>query len=111
MRILGLVTRDEPAVLTLRWEVTGPGGRLFPALDAGITLAPAGQHAARLSLAGACRPRLPALGAGRGKPIVHRAAAATTRSFRNRAAHASPLPGQRPIAALDDSHIANAPGS
>ena len=88
VRIPGLVTRDEPAVLTLRWEVTGPGGRLFPALDAGITLAPAGQHAARLSLAGACRPRLPALGAERGKPIVHRAAAATTRSFRNRAAHA-----------------------
>ena len=40
-----LTRRGETAVLALRWEATGPGGRLFPALDADITLAPAGDGA------------------------------------------------------------------
>jgi hypothetical protein len=35
---------------------TGPGGKLFPALDADIWLTPAGEYSARLSLAGAYRP-------------------------------------------------------
>ena len=37
-----VATRGEPAVLVLRWEATGPDGRLFPALDADISLTPAG---------------------------------------------------------------------
>ncbi len=36
------VTRGESAVLALRWQATGPGGRLFPALDADIWLTPPG---------------------------------------------------------------------
>jgi hypothetical protein len=50
-----VVTRGESAVLALRWRATGPGGRLFPALDADMSLTPAGEHSTRLSLAGVYR--------------------------------------------------------
>ena len=52
VHFLELVTRGESAVLALRWEATGPGGRLFPALDGDISLIPDGEHATRVSLAG-----------------------------------------------------------
>jgi hypothetical protein len=79
-----LVSHDAAAVLTLRWQATGPGGRLFPALDADITLTPAGEHGTRLSLAGACRSPLAAPGAGLDKATFHQAAATTIRSFLDR---------------------------
>ena len=56
-----LVIREGSAMLTLRWETVGPGGGLFPALDADITLTPAGDQASLLKLAGAHRPPLRAL--------------------------------------------------
>ena len=34
VHVLDVVTRGESAVLALRWQATGPGGKLFPALDA-----------------------------------------------------------------------------
>ena len=37
-----VVTRGESAVLALRWQATGPGGRLLPALDADMSLTPPG---------------------------------------------------------------------
>ena len=43
---------DDSAWLPLRWEVAGPGGGLFPVLDADITLIPAGTHSATLTLTG-----------------------------------------------------------
>ena len=52
VHFLEVATRGESAVLALRWEATGPGSTLFPALDADIWLTPAGEHSARLSLAG-----------------------------------------------------------
>ena len=54
-------TGDEAAALTLRWEATGPGERLFPALDADITLTPAGDHAnaAQAYRSVPAAPRLP----------------------------------------------------
>ena len=67
-----VVTRGESAVLALRWQATGPGGRLFPALDADIWLTPAGEQSARLSLAGVYRPPLAVLGAGLDKAAFHR---------------------------------------
>ena len=39
-----LVTHDRLAVLALRWEAVGPGGGLFPVLDADILLAPHGSR-------------------------------------------------------------------
>jgi hypothetical protein len=86
VHFLDVVTRGESAVLTLRWEAAGPGGRLFPALDADIWLTPAGEHAARLSLAGVYRPPLAALGAGLDKAVFHRVADATVQSLLARVA-------------------------
>ena len=42
VHFLEVATRGESAVLAPRWEATGPGSRLFPALDADIWLTPAG---------------------------------------------------------------------
>ena len=86
VQVLDVVTRGESAVLTLRWQAAGPGGRLFPALDADIWLTPAGEHSARLSLAGVYRPPLGALGAGLDKAVFHRVADATVRSLLARVA-------------------------
>ena len=86
VHFLEVVTRGESAVLALRWEATGPGGRLFPALDADICLTPAGEHSTRLSLAGVYRPPLAAVGAGLDKAVFHRVADATVRSLLARVA-------------------------
>jgi hypothetical protein len=86
------VTRGESAVLALRWQAAGPGGRLFPALDADMSLTPAGERSARLSLAGAYRLPLPALGAGLDVAVFHKVADATVRSLLARVADVLGLP-------------------
>ena len=91
-----VVTRGECAVLTLRWEATGPGGRLFPALDADIWLTPAEEHSTRLSLAGVYRPPLAAVGAGLDRAVFHRVADATVRSLPARVADVLARPRSRP---------------
>jgi hypothetical protein len=88
VRFRDLVTHDDTALLTLRWEATGPGGVLFPALDADITLTSAGEQAARLTLAGAYRPPLAGLGGRLDRAILHRVAMATIRSLLGRVAAA-----------------------
>jgi hypothetical protein len=92
VQVLDVVTRSESAVLGLRWQTTGPGGRLFPALDADLWLTPAGEHSARLSLAGVYRPPLGALGAGLDRAAFHRVADATARSLLARVADALTRP-------------------
>jgi hypothetical protein len=76
-----LARRDQTAVLALRWEAAGPGGGLFPALDADITLAPDGQDATTMTLDGAYRPPLGPVGAGLDRALLHHAAIATIRQF------------------------------
>jgi hypothetical protein len=76
-----VLIHDRSAVLTLRWEATGYGGGLFPALDADITLTPAGDGASLLTLDGAYRPPLAALGAALDNVILHRVATSTVRSL------------------------------
>jgi hypothetical protein len=91
------VLRDGTAVLTLRWEATGPGGRLFPALDADLTLTPLDEVSSRLTMDGAYRPPLAALGAGLDRVILNRIANATARSLLTTIAAAlsgEPAPGQ-----------------
>ena len=88
-----LVTREGSAVLALRREAAGPCGRLFPALDAGITLTPAGEQATALELAGAYRPPPGAAGDGLDRVILHRVAAETARTFMNRVTAAIAHPG------------------
>jgi hypothetical protein len=81
VRSRDFVVHHGSAVLTLRWEARAPGGKLFPALDADITLIPAGGNATQISLAGVYRPPPTWPGAGSGRRIWHRAAAATIRFF------------------------------
>jgi hypothetical protein len=81
-----LTERDGSPGLAIRWEVTGPGGGLFPVLDADIRLAASGEQATLLTLAGAYRPPLGALGEALDRAILHRAAAATIRNFLDRVA-------------------------
>ena len=76
---------DGSAGLALRWEATGPGGGLFPALDADLRLAPDGDGSV-LTLAGAYRPPLGPMGDALDRTLLHRVAAATVRSFLARVA-------------------------
>ena len=93
---MNVVTRGESAVLTLRWQAAGPGGRLFPVLDADIWLTSAWEHSARLSLAGVYRPPLAALDAGLDKAVFYRVADATARSLLARVADIVVRPGTGP---------------
>jgi hypothetical protein len=79
-----LVEHEESVQLALRWEVAGPGGGLFPALDADITLARVGERATTLTLTGVYRPPLGCVGAGLDQAILHRVAVATIRDFLGR---------------------------
>jgi hypothetical protein len=68
------------ARLWLRWEAIGSDGALFPALDADLTLSPAGENTTVLRLAG--EYRLPDhMGAGLDPAIVRCFAAVTIHSF------------------------------
>jgi len=79
-----LVAHDDSAQLALRWEAAGPGGGLFPALDADITLARVDGEATMLTLTGVYRPPLGGVGAGIDQTILHRVAVATIRDFLGR---------------------------
>lgn len=76
------------ASLPLRWEATGPGSGLFPALDADITVTPDGDEATELILTGVYRPPLGKLGALLDHAILSRVASATIRDFVGRLAQA-----------------------
>jgi hypothetical protein len=76
-----MVTQADCATWTMRWEVTGPGGPLFPALDADIKLTPAGVDATVLAVCAAYRPPLGGLGAGMDRAIMHQAAEIMIQSF------------------------------
>jgi hypothetical protein len=68
------------ARLALRWEAVGANGALFPALDADLTLTPAGEATTLLALAGIYR--LPEqMGAELNPAIVRCFAAVTIRGF------------------------------
>lgn len=88
VHFLDVAARGESAVLPLRWQATGPGGALFPALDADLALTAAGEYTTRLSLAGVCRPPLGPVGAGLDQAIFHKVAQATVRSLLARVADA-----------------------
>jgi hypothetical protein len=81
VRVRDVVIHDGSAVLTLRWEATGYGGSLFPALDADITLTSAADGTSLLTLDGAYRPPLAALGTALDKVILNRVATSTLRSL------------------------------
>jgi hypothetical protein len=88
VRFRDLVIRGDTAVLTLRWEASGPGGGLFPALDADLTLTAAGADATALRLDGSYRPPLGAIGERLDRAILFRVANATMESFVSRVGQA-----------------------
>ncbi len=73
-------TRDC-ARLLLRWEAIGPAGALFPALDADLTLTPAGDETTVLTVAGVYRLPSKQAAAGLDPAIVRCVAAVAIRSF------------------------------
>lgn len=92
-RLVTVHARDQaarhcPARLALRWEVTGPDGERFPALDADLTLTPAGERATTLALTGVYRPPPWDQGTGNDRATVQRVAATTIRAFLGRIAKA-----------------------
>lgn len=101
------VRRGAVTVVTLRWEATGVTGRIFPVLDADITLAPDGEGATLLGLTGVYGPPVGAVGAGLNRVILHRIATATVHSFLTRIAAAV----ASPAAAADRDAPAVVPGA
>ena len=81
MQVRELSWSDRSSGLALRWEATGPGGGLFPVLDADLKLAPDGAGGTVLTMAGSYRPPLGPLGEALDRAILRRVAAATIRSF------------------------------
>jgi hypothetical protein len=82
------VRHGDTTRLAVRWEATGPGSALFPALDADLILTPAGEQATDLILDGVYRPPLGLLGATVDRAILNRVATATIRDFIDRVAKA-----------------------
>ena len=93
-----MAIHEDFAIEALRWEATGPGGALFPALDADIKLTPAGEDATMLTVAGIYRPPLGGLGAGLDRAIMHRVAQATIRAFTHHIGSAIAHPAAAPAA-------------
>jgi hypothetical protein len=95
--LLEPVPRGDTVTLPLRWEATGIMGRLFPVLDADLTLTPAGTGTL-MRLDGAYRPPLASVGTGLDRVVLHRAAMATIRSLLTRIADtlADPAPAAQP---------------
>jgi hypothetical protein len=81
VRFTELVTRGQCSHLTMRWDAVGPGGELFPALDADITIEADGQRTTKMTLDGAYRPPLGWLGAGLDRMLLSRIATVTARRF------------------------------
>jgi hypothetical protein len=67
----------ESFAVPLRWEVPGPTGRLFPALDANLGLAATDPDESRLSIIGCYEPPFGRLGATVDRAGLSRVAAAT----------------------------------
>lgn len=80
VRAEGIAEAADGARLWLRWEAIGPDGGVYPALDAALTLTPAGETTTLLALAGVYR--LPGrTEAGLDPAIVRCSAAVAIRIF------------------------------
>jgi hypothetical protein len=81
VQVRQLAETNGRAGVAVRWEAIGPGGGLFPALDADIVLVPAAGQTTLLSLAGVYRPPLGPLGTALDRAALHGVAGATIRNF------------------------------
>lgn len=96
VRFSDMAVHEDFALGAMRWEVTGPGGALFPALDADIKLSPAGSDVTVLAVSGTYRPPLGGLGAGLDRAVMHRVAQATIRAFTHHIGAAIVTPAASP---------------
>ena len=96
VRLLDPLPHDDIVVVPVRWEATGPMGRLFPVLDANLTLGEASDGNAVLRFAGVYRPPMAGVGEELDQLVLHRVASATVRSLLHRLARmmAEPESGQ-----------------
>jgi hypothetical protein len=96
--LLEPVPNDDVVVLPLRWEAAGVTARLFPVLDADLTMTAAGAGETLMTLNGAYRPPLAGVGAGLDRIVLHQVATKTIRSLLARIAEAiaSPAPATGP---------------
>ena len=78
----------DSARMALRWEAIAPGGELFPALDADLTLSPAGDQATTLMLAGVYRLPPGSQGNGLDHAVMRHLATTTIQAFLDRIAAA-----------------------
>jgi hypothetical protein len=81
VRLLEPVPHDDVVVVPLRWEASGRIGRLFPVLDANLSLGEAGNGKTALRFAGVYRPPLAGVGEELDQIVLHRVADATVRSL------------------------------
>lgn len=81
-----LVVRGDSATLPLRWQATGPGGALFPVLDADLRLTALGADCTMLSLVGTYRAPFGKAGAVLDRAVLQRVARATIQSLARRVA-------------------------
>lgn len=79
--VADLTETGDRAHIALQWDGIDADGTLFTALLADLMLAPAGEQASALSLAGAYWPPPGLAGAGLGQVIVHCCVTAITGSF------------------------------
>jgi len=84
--LLDPVPRDDIVLVPIRWEATGPMGRLFPVLDANLIVGTDSQGRSELRITGAYRPPLDGLGEGLDQAVLHRVADATLKSLLRRLA-------------------------
>lgn len=81
VRFSDMTVHEDFAVAAMRWEAIGPGGALFPALDADITLTRVGSDATILAVWGVYRPPFGGLGARLDKVVLRRVGQSTIRAF------------------------------
>lgn len=93
VRVTEPVRRGAVTQMALRWEALGAAERLFPVLDADITLIPDGDDGTLIGLQGVYRPPAGPAGVILDRLFLHRLAAATIRSFLRRIAAALEDPG------------------
>ncbi len=88
VQFLDPVERPGSVITGMRWEAAGVTGRLFPALDANITLTAEGHQDTRMTLTGVYRPPFGPLGAGLDRVLLHKIATATIHSLMTRLSEA-----------------------
>jgi hypothetical protein len=101
VQFLTPVQRGATLTLALRWEATGPAGEPFPALDADLLLARAGEDHVLLGLTGSYRPPPGPAGAALERTLLRRIAIVTARALLGELAEAitCPQPELQPRAA------------